>query len=75
MKCLDTIIKKICELYEANEKSISDFISKNSKALNKRLHRLLIEIKGNADTLKHLTDKTKDTEKSLTVNQLFLITK
>lgn len=62
--------KNTCELYEV----ISDIISKNSKGLNKRLDRLLVEIKGSSDILKHLTDKTKDNEKSLVVNQIFLKT-
>lgn len=70
MKCSETIKKNTCELYEV----ISDIISKNSKGLNKRLDRLLVEIKGSSDILKHLTDKTEDNEKSLVVNQIFLKT-
>ena len=61
--------KKISELYDANEKSISNMIEKNSKMFNKWLNNLSQEIKTNYDSIKQLKDNTRDLEESLTVNQ------
>ena len=61
--------KKISELYDANEKSISNMIEKNSKMFNKWLNNLSQEIKTNYDSIKQLKDNIRDLEESLTVNQ------
>ena len=61
--------KKISELYDAHEKSISNMIEKNSKMFNERLNNLSQEIKTNYDSIKQLKDNTRDLEESLTVNQ------
>ena len=61
--------KKISELYDANKKSISNMIEKNSKMFNKWLNNLSQEIKTNYDSIKQLKDNTRDLEESLTVNQ------
>ena len=61
--------KKISELYDAHEKSVSNMIEKNSKMFNERLNNLSQEIKTNYDSIKQLKDNTRDLEESLTVNQ------
>ena len=61
--------KKVSELYDAHEKSISNMIEKNSKIFNERLNNLSQEIKTNYDSIKQLKDNTRDLEESLTVNQ------
>ena len=61
--------KKISELYDAHEKSISNMIEKNSKIFNERLNNLPQEIRKNYDSIKQLKDNTRDFEESLIVNQ------
>ena len=61
--------KKISELYDAHEKSISNMIEKHNKMLNKRPNNLSQEIKANSDSIKQLKDNTRDFEENLTVNQ------
>ena len=64
--------KKISELYDAHEKSISNMIEKNNKMLNERLNNLSQEIRTNSDSIKQLKDNIRDLEESLTVNQDFV---
>ena len=61
--------KKISELYDAHEKSISSMTEKNRKMFNERLNNLSQEIKSNYDSIKQLKDNTRYLEESLTVNQ------
>ena len=61
--------KKISELYDTHEKSVSNIIDKNRKMFNERLNNLSQEIKTNYDSIKQLKDNTRDLEESLTVNQ------
>ena len=61
--------KKISELYDAHEKSISNMIEKNSKIFNERLNNLSQEIRKNYDSIKQLKDNTGDFEERLIVNQ------
>ena len=61
--------KKISELYDANEKSISNIIEKNNKMFNETLNQISQEIGANSDSIKQLKDNTKDLEESLIVNQ------
>ena len=51
--------KKISELYDAHEKSISNMTEKNNKMLNERLNNLSQEIRTNSNSIKHLTDNTR----------------
>ena len=60
--------KKISELYDAHEKSISN-IEKGNKKLNERLNNLSQEIRTKSNSIKQLKDNTRDFEESLTVNQ------
>ena len=52
--------KKISELYDAHEKSVSNMIEKNSKMFNERLNNLSQEIRRNYDSVKQLKDNTRD---------------
>ena len=61
--------KKISELCDAHEKSISNMIEKHNKMLNKRPNNLSQEIKTNSDSINQLKDNTRDFEENLTVNQ------
>ena len=61
--------KKISELYDAHEKTISNMTEKNNKMLNERLNNLSQEIRTNSNSIKQLKDNTRDLEESLTVNQ------
>ena len=61
--------KKISELYDPNEKSISNIIEKNNKIFNETLNNISQEIGANSDSIKQLKDNAKDLEESLTVNQ------
>ena len=60
--------KKISELYEAHEKSISN-IEKSNKMLNERLNNPSQEIRTNSNSIRQLKYNTRDLEESLTVNQ------
>ena len=61
--------KKMCEMYNGLEKSISEIIEANNKLTNQKLEKLSAEIRSNSDSVKLLSQKTKDLEESLTVNQ------
>ena len=61
--------KKMCEMYNGLEKSISEIIEANNKLTNQKLEKLSAEIRSNSDSVKLLSQKTKNLEKSLTVNQ------
>ena len=55
--------------YKKMEKSISEMIEANNKLTNEKLEKLSAEIPSNSDSVKLLSQKTKDLEESLTVNQ------
>ena len=59
----------MCEIYNGLEKSISEMIEANTKLRNQKLEKLSAEIRSNSDSVKLLSQKTKDLEESLTVNQ------
>ena len=61
--------KKICQMYNGLEKSISEMIEANKKLTNQKLEKLSAEIQPNSDSVKLLSQKTKDLEESWTVNQ------
>ena len=61
--------KKISELYDPHEKSVSNIIDKNRKMFNERLNNLSQEIKTNYDPINQMKDNTRYLEESLTVNQ------
>ena len=61
--------KKISELYDAHEKSISNMIEKKSKIFNERLNNLSQEIRKSYESIKQLKDNTRDFEEGLIVNQ------
>ena len=59
----------MCEMYNGLEKSIGEIIEANNKLINQKLEKLSAEIRSNSDSVKLLSQKTKDLEESLTVNQ------
>ena len=61
--------KKMCEMYNGLEKSISKMIEANNKITNQKLEKPSAEIRSNSDSAKLLSQKTKDLEGNLTVNQ------
>ena len=61
--------RKMCEMYNGLEKSISEMIEANNKLTNQKLEKLSAEIRSNSDSVKLRLQKTKDLEESLTVNQ------
>ena len=61
--------RKMCEMYNGLEKSISEMVDANNKLTNQKLEKLSAEIPSNSDSVKILLQKTKDLEESLTVNQ------
>ena len=61
--------KKMCEMYNGLEKSISEMIEANNKITNQKLEKPSAEIRSNSDSAKLLSQKTKDLEGNLTVNQ------
>ena len=61
--------QKMCEIYNRLEKSISEMIEPNTKLTNQKLEKLSAEIRSNSDSVKLLSQKTRDLEESLTVNQ------
>ena len=58
--------RKMCEMYNGLEKSISEIIEANNILTNQRLEKLSAEIRSNSDSVK--LKKTKDLEESLTVD-------
>ena len=56
-------------MYNRLEKSISEMIEANSKLTYQELEKLSAEIRSNSDSVKLLSQKTKDLEESLTENQ------
>ena len=59
--------KKMCEMCNELEKSISKMIEANNKLTNQKLEKLAAEIRSNSDSAKLLSLKTKDLEESFTV--------
>ena len=65
-------VKQIKKLFtELNElkKIISEMIEANNKLTNQKLEKLSAEIRSNTDSVKLLSQKTRDLEESLTANQ------
>ena len=60
--------RKMCEMYNGLEKSISEIIEANNVLTNQRLEKLSTEMRSNSDSVKLLSQKTKDLEESLTVD-------
>ena len=56
-------------MYNGLEKSISEMIEADNKLTNQKLEKLSAEIRSNSDSVKLLSQKTKNLEESLTVNQ------
>ena len=56
-------------MYNRLEKSISEMIEANSKLTYQEIEKLSAEIRSNSDSVKLLSQKTKDLEESLTENQ------
>ena len=56
-------------MYNGLEKSVSEMIEADNKLTNQKLEKLSAEIRSNSDSVKLLSQKTKDLEESLTVNQ------
>ena len=61
--------RKMCDMYNGLEKSISEMIEANNKLINQKLEKLSADIRSNSDSFKLLSQKTRDLEESLTVNQ------
>ena len=59
----------MCEMYNGLEKSIIEMIEANNKITNQKLEKPSAEIRSNSDSAKLLSQKTKDLEGNLTVNQ------
>ena len=60
--------RKMCEMCNGLEKSISEIIEANNILTNQKLEKLSAEIRSNSDSVKLLSQKTKDLEESLTVD-------
>ena len=56
-------------MYNGLEKSVSEMIEVDNKLTNQKLEKISAEIRSNSDSVKLLSQKTKDLEESLTVNQ------
>ena len=61
--------RKMCDMYNGLEKSISGMIEANNKLINQKLEKLSTDIRSNSDSVKLLSQKTRDLVESLTVNQ------
>ena len=61
--------RKMCDMYNGLEKSISEMIEVNNKLINQKLEKLSADIRPNSDSVKLLSQKTRDLEESLTLNQ------
>ena len=61
--------RKMCDMYNGLEKSISEMIEANNKLINQKLEKLSADIRSNSDSVKLLSQKVRDLEESLTVNQ------
>ena len=59
----------MCDMYNGLEKSISEMIEANNKLINQKLEKLSADIRSNSHSVKLLSQKTRDLEKSLVVNQ------
>ena len=58
--------RKMCDMYNGLEKSISEMIEANNKLINQKLEKLSGDLRSNSDSVKLLSQKTRE---SLTVNQ------
>ena len=61
--------RKMCDMYNGLEKSISEMIEANNKLINQKLEKLSADIRSSSDSVNLLSEKTRDLEESLTVNQ------
>ena len=66
--------KKMREMYNGLEKSISEMIEANNNLINQKLEKLSAKMRSNSDSIKLLSQKTKDLEESLTINQNLITT-
>ena len=66
--------KKMGEMYNGLEKSISEMIKANNNLINQKLEKLSAKMRSDSDSIKLLSQKTKDLEESLTINQNLITT-
>ena len=57
--------RKICDMYNGLEKSISEMTEGNNKLIDQKLEKLSGDIRSNSDSVKLLLQKTRDLEESL----------
>ena len=62
-------VRKISELHDAHEKSIPEIINRNNQITNEILDNFSEAAKAMANTMKQMTNRTKDLEESLIDNQ------
>ena len=62
--------KKMCEMYNGLEKSISEMIEANNNLTNQKLEKLSAKMRSNSDSVKLLSQKTKDLEESLITTKI-----
>ena len=66
---MHTNVRKISELYNAHEKSIPEIINRNNQITNEILDNFSEAVKAKPNTVKQMTNRTKDLEESLIDNQ------
>ena len=62
--------KKMCEMYNGLEKPISEMIEANNNLTNQKLEKLSAKMRSNSDSVKLLSQKTKDLEESLITTKI-----
>ena len=62
--------KKMCEMYNGLKKSISEMIEANNNLTNQKLEKLSAKMRSNSDSVKLLSQKTKDLEESLITTKI-----
>ena len=60
----------MCEMYNGLEKSISEMIEANNNLTNQKLEKLSAKMRSNSDSVKLLSQKTKDLEESLITTKI-----
>ena len=61
-------------MYNGLEKPISEMIEANNNLTNQKLEKLSAKMPSNSDSVKLLSQKIKDLEESLTINQNLITT-
>ena len=61
--------RKMCDMQNGLEKLISGMIEANNKLANQKLEKLSAEMRSNSESVKLLSQKIKDLEDILTLNQ------